>query len=231
MKRAVKFIFGFIGIIFLSLIILLSLFVISAYWETDSNNFSEKKHIERISDIIEKKYIKKHYYTGYEIYPLYNESDKMNYCLIEFQPSGNLYVKIYEKGSAMPIFYNTMYLACRLNTWERYRIIEDEIEFPQYPLSDWRLIDKEGQYNQKRLYEVDENGKLKCYQDSHFKAAGIKDEKRFLLETEEQKYIPAVKRGDKYINLISMKDIKMPIDSSKESIFDLYFSQVPCTLL
>lgn len=58
MKRAVKFIIGFIGIIFLSLIILLSLFLISAYWETASNNFSENKHIERISDIIENKYIK-----------------------------------------------------------------------------------------------------------------------------------------------------------------------------
>lgn len=231
MKRAVKFIIGFIGIIFLSLLILLSLFLISAYWETASNNFSENKHIERISDIIENKYIKKHYYTGYEIYPLYNESDEMNYCLIEFQPSGNLYVKIYEKGSAMPIFYNTMYSACYLNTWERYRLIEDGIEYPQYPLSDWRLIEKEENKIQKRLYEVDENGKIKFHQDSQYKAADIKDEKRFLIEIEEQKYIPAVKRGDKFINLISLKDIKMPIDSSKESIFDLYFSQVPCTLL
>lgn len=60
-----------------------------------------------------------------------------------------------------------------------------------------------------REYIRDENGQAVIYYESHFKAAGIEGERRYLLTTEVAEFlgggsswIPAVKRGERYLDLV-----------------------------
>lgn len=60
-----------------------------------------------------------------------------------------------------------------------------------------------------RLWEIDQNGEPIIYKNSQFKIANITNEKRYFLWVEQKNgslYIPAVKRGDKYLNLVSMDE-------------------------
>ncbi len=49
-----------------------------------------------------------------------------------------------------------------------------------------------------REYFYDENGEQIVYHESHFKVAGIENERRYVLERK----IPAVRRGEQYLDLI-----------------------------
>ena len=60
-----------------------------------------------------------------------------------------------------------------------------------------------------REYIRDENGQVFVYHQSHFKVAGVKDERRYFLSTVATVYvgqtnglIPAVKRGEQYLDLV-----------------------------
>ena len=59
-------------------------------------------------------------------------------------------------------------------------------------------------FNDRRWTELDENDMPILHETSHFKTANIQDEKRYFLKY-RSKYIPAVKRNDKFLNLISME--------------------------
>ena len=54
----------------------------------------------------------------------------------------------------------------------------------------------------------DENGEIIEYRESHFKVAGIENERRYLLRTplnadgSSTALIPAVKRGEQYLDLV-----------------------------
>ena len=73
---------------------------------------------------------------------------------------------------------------------------------------------KERIYRNER-WKTDENGNYIEYTDSHFRMAGIQDEKRYFLRLDWPDeygshcggYVPAVKRNGKYINLISMEEM------------------------
>lgn len=60
-----------------------------------------------------------------------------------------------------------------------------------------------------REYIRDENGQVIIYYESHFKVAGIENERRYFLSTIPTVYIgysrgmiPAVKRGEQYLDLV-----------------------------
>lgn len=88
-----------------------------------------------------------------------------------------------------------MYLRDEGNVWSRYiyndldtLIIEDRI-----------------------VYEVDENGEKIVYNVSPFKAANVLNEKKYILKTKIEggsSTLIAVKRGNKYLNLISMQEFE-----------------------
>lgn len=61
-------------------------------------------------------------------------------------------------------------------------------------------------------YETDENGEYIYYTDSHFKVANMENEKKYLLR-DKVAYIAAVKRGDKYLNLVSMEEFEFSYDN------------------
>ncbi len=169
-----------------------------------SDMYSEEQHIQRIKERAEKRFLgEESEYTGLEVYPIYNEYDEMRFVLIEFEPQGFIYVHI--KDQAYP--WKGMYTLSNIESercWWPYRIKEGAQE---------DIIDENGNIIAQtfnREFLRDENGQVFTYYDSHFKVAGIENERRYFLSTVcavyagfNHGYIPAVKRGEKYLDLVN----------------------------
>lgn len=185
--------------IFVALVMFFSAFVFGG---CSASSFSEEQHLQRIKERAEERFLgEDSEYTGLEVYPIYNEYDKLKYALIEFEPQGFIYVYINDR--AYP--WNSMYALSdtKPESWMPYRVkegVRDNIYDASGNLIDQAL-------NQE--FFRDENGQVVVYNDSHFKVAGIENERRYFLSTEltiflgrERGLIPAVKRGEQYLDLV-----------------------------
>lgn len=180
------------------LVVVLVILILSSYaWF-----YTEERHIHRIRERAERCFLgEDSEYTGLEVYPIYNEYDKLEYALIEFEPQGFIYVHI--KNQAYP--WKGMYtLSSRESeNWMPYRVKEGYID--NIYDADGKLVDR----LLNREFLRDENGQVITYYDSHFKVAGIENERRYFLWTDltvslsrESGLIPAVKRGEQYLDLV-----------------------------
>lgn len=216
--------------------IFLSIFFISIYWETEASAYTQEQHIERIAKLIEKKYVdRRNYNKEFEIYPVYNEKDDMEYCIVELQPAAFLYVKINDTGPAMPLFFgNNMYSKYEVQKWRRYRIIQEGEDPIQYPNSNWKI---DNNYNKLTnsyygsLCEVNNEGDFIEYRQSYYKVAGVENERRYLLKDKEENYVPAIKKDGKYINLLSMEEMDLPVDILKHATESITFYKDPNSVL
>lgn len=64
-----------------------------------ASKYTEEEHIQRVAERIQKRFIDtdlrwidREQPTDFEVYPLYDENDKLKYFLVEFEPYGFLYV-------------------------------------------------------------------------------------------------------------------------------------------
>lgn len=169
---------------------------------------SEDRHIARVRKLAEEHFLGENSeYTGLEVYSLYNENDELRYMLIELEPQGFVYVRINEGvrfewlGGASRYTMSTEPYSTEPDSWIPYRVKEGRKE---------EVIDKNGQvllYENMELFR-DGNGEVIVYHESHFKAAGIENEARYLLTTPMSAdgssfaFIPAVKRGEQYLDLV-----------------------------
>ncbi len=180
------------------------------------SDFSVPQHIKRISRLVEKNFLPDHpEYTDYAVYPLYDENDEFaNYCLVEFQPTGFLYVAIKDDYPTLSVIYPQiqMYMKVAPTTslpWQRFRydnsLAIDTIDFEE---TSW-IRDPEKPWDvDNRLWEADDNGEFIYRTDSVYKAAGVKDEKRYILRLGGSNtffFIPAIRYEDKFLNLMSME--------------------------
>jgi len=181
------------------LIVLCVLFVTSCSSCVKSDWFSEEFHLKQIRKRIEKKYISGECeYESYEIYPLYDENDEFLFYLVEFEPQGFLYVNINEEvyTIARCLGGRGMYTKSSVegveDKWQRYRI---------------EIDGGEGAVKQKKTWEKDATGNDVYYECSPYKAANILNEKLYLLNIKKNgdEQIPAVRREDKYLNLVSLE--------------------------
>ena len=167
-----------------------------------SDMYSEEKHMQRIRERAEERFLgEDSEYTGLEVYPIYNEYDELKYALIEFEPQGFVYVYISERAYPWSSMYSLS--DTESESWMPYRIKEGVNE---------EIVDASGNviaqsFNQEFIR--DENGQVIIYNESHFKVAGIENERRYFLSTELTVYIglnrgwiPAVKRGEQYLDLV-----------------------------
>ncbi len=211
--------------------ILIMLISLSACTQ-EASSFSEEEHSERISNLVEKRYLNNNEeYTGYKVYPLYNESDELAYFLIELEPSGFVYVKINKTSSLQQLFGGvSMYTRSEGKTWQRYKICEKGKEPLPYEGRQWKIeeADDYGRiYYPNRRWEIDEDGDFIYYDISHFKVASIENEKRYLLRIKQEGStytIPAVKRGEKYLNLVSMEEMEYEYEIASEKYSYAYIS-------
>lgn len=177
-------------------------------WSQTAGFYSEKQHLSRVKSLAEERYLGEgSEYTGLEVYPLYNEDDKLEYVLIELQPQGFVYVKVNENAIFGPFGGGGMYT----------RAAEEPLDWTPY-----RMVDG------KEEAIKDENGEPIQYSESHFKVAGIGDERRYLLQLQTgaaPHYIPAVKRGEQYLDLVdgSLIDYVPGVDTFAYATADILF--------
>lgn len=189
--------------IVLSIVLLLITALVGFLVGIPTDIYSEKKHIQRITKRAEERFLgEDSEYTGLKVYPIYNEYDELRYALIEFEPQGFVYVYISERG----YFFRSMYSLSskESESWMPYRVKEGVNE---------EVVDENGNLiaqSFNREFIRDENGQVIVYNESHFKVAGIENERRYFLSTVCAVYvgytrgsIPAVKRGEQYVDLVN----------------------------
>lgn len=192
------------GVAILCLVILLVAFL---FHKQKSDAFTVEQHIDRISETVKKNYLKKDsFYSSYRVKPLYDENDVFaDYCIVEFEPYGYLYVKIWDTSCFTRLLGgNSMYSRCEENTadlWERYRIVSHYEASSFYDAGILWQADN----HQKGIYrETSDNGETKEHKKSHFIEGEVSSEKYYFLAVDGG-YVPAVKRDDRFLNLISME--------------------------
>ena len=168
-----------------------------------SDMYSEEKHMQRIRERAERRFLgEDSEYTGLEVYPIYNEYDELKYALIEFEPQGFVYVYISERAYPWSSMYSLS--DTESESWMPYRVKEGAQE---------EIVDADGNVfgTTNCEYFRDENGQVIIYNESHFKVAGIETEHRYFLSTKltvdigySRGLIPAVKRGEQYLDLVDV---------------------------
>ena len=167
--------------------------------------YSEEQHMQRITARAEKRFLGEgSEYTGLEVYPLYNEYDELEYMLIELQPQGFVYVCINDQPwldmYAVPIDFEPNRL------WRPYVFEEGVVT----TITDEETGEMET-WEDKRVLQ-DENGAYYGFHVSHFRAANIRDERRYLISVANGGMMPAVRRGDAYLNLVSWQEVPCSVD-------------------
>ena len=186
-----------------------------------ADDFSEEEHLQRISERIEKRIINNSTtYTNFEVYPLYNKDNVLNYFLVEFEPYGFIFVLLKDKEWEVFSWLGistSMYMISNLYgdvTWSPYTI--DETNSQPYPDIDKKWI-------------VDENNNKICYNKSPYYVTQNLNEKKYLLTMEtgskDAQYICAIKRGETFINLISLTEVDIAKGdlSSKQATLEISF--------
>lgn len=170
-------------------VFLLAVGLLVLYLSASPGFYSEKQHLSRIRKRAEERFLDEgSEFTDLEVYPLYNEAERLELVLIEFEPYGYVYVQI-----------SNNYLKW-LTGVGMYMLSENH---PPEPWSPYRKVDG------KEEYFLDENGERIYYTDSQFKVAGIENERRYALRVYKDErdkspsWIPAVKRDEQYLNLTS----------------------------
>ncbi len=171
--------------------------------------YTEEQHLQKISELVEKRYMSGKYdFTSYEITPLYDKNEKLHYCVVDFEPYGFVWVKINDFAFLKSLYTRDEEFISR--DWSRYEYIDTT-----------KSLDSD----KNKKWETDESGERIYYKVSPYKAAGVKDEKRYLITIKQESYyttIPAVKHGDKFLNLMDMKEFEY-VEESKIFIYP-YFS-------
>ena len=201
-----------------SLILMLTIIVMSSAWCSGTRK-TDKEQLAEVTKLATKRFVEEGHinrgetekgkYTGLTVYPLYDENDEMQYFLIDLEPSGYAYVKsnIKVRSSRGCIWRNFIcpysdYTVSYGIPWFRYYRNETDTGFD---------------YKDAEI----------LYEDSHFKVANIGDEKRYLLKyypkTGGFRYIPAVKRGDKFLNLVSTTEYDPNNLYEHEPIGNIFF--------
>ena len=171
--------------------------------------YTEEQHLQKISELVEKRYMSGDYdFTSYEITPLYDKNEKLHYCVVDFEPYGFVWVKINDFAFLRSLYTRDDEFISQ--KWSRYEYIDTT-----------NSLDSD----KNKKWETDESGERIYYKVSPYKAAGVKDEKRYLITIKQESYyttIPAVKHGDKFLNLMDMKEFEY-VEESKIFIYP-YFS-------
>lgn len=183
---------------------MIALFVILINGCQQTASLDDEGHYDKIKKIIEEKYLTQTYgFTSFELYNVYNENDEPEYYLAEFEPFGYLYIKVNKRSYPGN---GSIYSTSDEFYWTPYKVFIYGSGANAYYRYDF-------QYN--------ELGEKIIYNRSHFKVANVTNERMYLLRvgTDSLKgLIPAVKNGNKYINLVSMEEFDYNPNISHELV-------------
>ncbi len=203
----------FVFVLFVVLIVSIAVSVLVEH----SDDFTTEEHVARVTALAKKRYIKGDgKYTDLQVYPIYNQDDKLQYFLIELEPVG--YVFVYMRPNNI---FSSMYLrgSDKHMLWARYAVEKGSFI---------GLKDENGKtlwwLDNARWTELDENNEPIKYYSSPYKVANVLNEKMYLLDVKQKGTrgtIAAVKRDGKYLNLVSMEyiDYQEEVDERLWSTF------------
>jgi len=168
-----------------------------------ADSFTLEEHIQRIGEKMRARDLTKKYpygftYDDFEVYPLYNENDKVKYFLIEFEPCGFIFVYLQDKASI--INSRTLYLL--------FGVFDEKYPWSPYVVESGGEVEN----HEDRKWILDENGERIYYSKSPYYVANCINEKKYLFATEEG-FIPAIKRDNNFINLVSGEIINSSTDN------------------
>ena len=156
--------------------------VISSSGCKKAKYYTDEEHTNNVRKIIEEKYLKDG--ETYELRPLYNNDDKLQYFVVDFSNNDFIYVKIMEQE----------------NFLQHKLYIQSAGECP------WsRVVDV---VNGHMIFEKDSEGHYVYNYKNHFKAANIPSDTRgYLIKTAvSTALVPSIKVGDNYLDLITMQE-------------------------
>ena len=198
--------------------------------------FSENFHMKNVTKYAQEYYVGKNGCTSVEIYPVYDENEKLTHFIIEKQPEGFQFVTLMTRTILIGSLYNhTGYII----SWNHYRICaenekpigesffdDDNVEIVCENGTFWKhaypqvMIDPKTGNKLSSSYsdilklnawaETDEQGNFVFQSESPYRVYGVKNEKRYLLKVRRGDYVPAIKSENGFINLITLQEISWP---------------------
>jgi hypothetical protein len=218
-----------VRIIILSFVVVLIAGIIYALTPDKIENYSEEEHARIIREKIDKKYPdKKHHddrgqlvdFTGYELYPLYDEHEKLKYFLVEYEPYG---FKIIEMVEGIPriiygglVYYDSDLVGVNEAQWSPHTIDENT-----------ELING---LEKDKIWILDENGERIYHKKSPFSVTGNINERKYLIRTYACDYIFAVKKDGQFINLVSGEEVDFDNLGYQATLFCCVIPQGPWML-
>lgn len=211
-------------IISVCLVIMLTI-VVSCVWVEVANNpryYSYEKHLERVSALAEEHAQGKEF----TIAPLYQDDEELFGFLVEYHGQREWcdIVKVHNPSFTNKIVGVSMY--CGIDVaYMRYRIqpgatseYDHNVQWGRGDQNELQ-VEENGEIVSRlhpdefpnRLWEIGDNGNAILHRTSPYKLANVNSEKKYLLAVKQDgktDYIPAVKRGDLYLNLISLQEFR-----------------------
>ncbi len=151
-------------------------------------DYTEEQHEQRISERMGKRikewtydFGEKHY-DGFNVYPLYDEKENLVFFLVELEPRSFVFVKLFDEKSALSrwLFGGEMY---------RYNVF-----------TSW------SPYESATKISSEENDVETVYKRSPYYQTNNINNRKYLIQKEEDEYICAVKNDVAFVNLISGKE-------------------------
>ena len=168
------------------------------------SDYSVEEHIQRISERVRNhKWIIEDF-EDFDVYPLYDKDEKLKFFLLEFNPHGFVFIFVQDEPPILTsclYAHKSMYIASanyyyKKQTWFRY--VADK--------NGPSLFDfvEEADSSKKGTPIFDEKGEIIKYDKSPYYISGNVNEKKYIFKTEDSsEFICAVKKDEKFINLIS----------------------------
>jgi len=200
--------------------------------------YSTEQHIKRISKIVKEIYIDTGRCESFEVNPLYSPDEEIIMYLVDFKPHGYYFVQADNPNFLLGIHMYVRHSTFPEEGWYRYRINTKDPTTP----GQWIIWSDANKYQKLWTYgslpnewrETDVFHKEIFHIDSPFVAANTGNEKRYLLPIKANNsdsksfYVPAVRRNDKYFNLVSLEEIDYDSNVTEKEMPCTYIGSSPC---
>ena len=186
------------------ILVLISVVIVLSGCGRKVSDYSVEEHIQRISERVRNTTWLIDDFEDFDVYPLYDKDEKLKFFLLEFNPHGFGFIFVQDEPPVLTsclYAHKSMYFISadyyyKEETWFRY--VADK--------NGPSLFDfvEEADSSKKGTPIFDEKGEIIKYDKSPNYVSGNVNEKKYIFETEvSYEYICAVKKDEKFINLIS----------------------------
>ena len=210
----------FIVILLLVLIVGIMFIPIKPKW------FSEERHIENITKKVKSRYGTDDF-TVSPLVMLGNKDTESRYFIVEFEESGFIIVSALKQPFGRMVRGYKYFCDKFLDGWQRYRPISSDEKVVFQDDRYWTEAKDQTNYS-GQYFESDSSGQYTKQFVSPYKAAGVENETKYMLyvrQGDHGTYIPAVKRGDDYFNLVSLS-VQPFVENTEEIMFPYIFINI-----